>query len=98
MGGSSTFGFETKDGSICYIIFRDYVFMEDILPVFRNGKVYEFNADMMKEVIVVHSIDEYFSESRYEDEDSVVRGIYRLDGTILYKFWGDDGKFVYYPK
>jgi len=97
MGGSSTFGYETKDGSICYCVYNDYVFHEQILPVFTSGKKYEFSADEMNELIHATSIDDYFSESRFEEEDSKVRAVYRLDGTVLYRYWGDKGKYVFYP-
>jgi len=92
MGGSSTFGYETADGRIHYSIYADYALLDAILPVFQAGKVYEIR----EEVITVDSMEEYFSEESYEEEDSKVRGVYKIDGTFMYKYWGDKGYFVYY--
>jgi hypothetical protein len=91
MGGSSTFGYETVNGKIHYCIYGDYALLDTILPVFQNGKVYEIR----EEIIVADSIEDYFSERRYEEEDSKVRGVYMMDGTFMYKFWGDKGTFTY---
>jgi len=93
MGGSSTFGFEMNNGSVCYVIFNDYYLLDIILPVFQKGKVYEFSDEMMKETIIAHSVEDYFSEKNYHDEDSKVRGLYKLDGTFIYKFWDDKGHY-----
>ena len=95
MGGSSTFGIEMNDGTIQYCVYGDYALLETILPVFQQGKVYEIEEND-GELIVAHSLEDYFSEMRYEEEDSKVRGVYKLDGTIMYKCWGDKGYFVYH--
>jgi hypothetical protein len=95
MGGSSTFGYETVDGKIHYCVYGDSVLLEDILGVFQRGDVYQIqNSD--GKLIRAESIDDYFSEIRYEEEDSKVRGVYRMNGTLMYKFWGDRGYFVYH--
>ena len=95
MGGSSTFGYETSDGKIHYCVYADYVLLETILPLFQNGKVYNI-MESDATLIIADSMEDYFSETRYEEEDSKVRGVYRADGTIMYKFWGDKGHFVYH--
>lgn len=92
MGGSSTFGYETADGRIHYSIYGDYALLETILPVFQNGNVYQIS----EELITADSMEDYFSEKRYEEEDSKVRGVYKNDGTFMYRFWGDKGYFVYH--
>ena len=92
MGGSSTFGYETVNGKIHNYIYADYVLLDTILPVFQNGNVYPIR----EEINIAYSIEDYFSERRYEEEDSKVRGVYKMDGTFMYKFWGDKGYFVYH--
>ena len=96
MGGSSTYGYETADGKIHYCVYHDYVLLEEILGVFQKGNVYQIQ-DSDGELITADSTEDYFSDSRCEEEDSKVRGIYRMDGTFMYKFCGDKGSFVYYP-
>ena len=95
MGGSSTYGYETVDGKIHYCMYRDYILMEEILPVFESGKVYQIQDDH-GEIITADSLEDYFSDTRCEEEDSKVRGVYRKDGTFMYKYWGGKGHFVYY--
>jgi hypothetical protein len=94
MGGSSTYGYETSDGKIYYCVYADYVLLDIILVLFQNGKVYQIQ-DIDGEQITADSMEDYFSETRYEEEDSKVRGVYKLDGTFMYKFWGDTGAFTY---
>jgi hypothetical protein len=71
--------------------------LETILPVFQEGKVYKIQ-ESDGEMITADSLEDYFSETRCEEEDSKVRGVYRMDGTFMYKFWGDTGHFVYHMK
>ena len=93
MGGTSTFGYEMGDGTINYCVYGDY--LETILPVFQQGKVFDI-LESDGELIVADSLEDYFSETRYEEEDSKVRGVYKCDGTLMYKYWGDTGHFVYH--
>ena len=95
MGGSSTFGIEMNDGTIQYCVYGDYALLETILPVFQQGKVFDI-LESGEELITADSMEDYFSETRYEEEDSKVRGVYRADGTLMYKYWGDKGHFVYH--
>jgi hypothetical protein len=95
MGGSSTFGIEMNDGTIQYCVYGDYALLEIILPVFQQGNVYQIQ-DEDGELMTADSLEDYFSETRYEEEDSKVRGVYKLNGTFMYKFWGDTGHFVYH--
>ena len=95
MGGSSTYGYETHDGKIHYCVYKHYVLLDNILSVFQEGKVYQIQ-DTDNELITATSLEDYFSEKRFEEEDSTVRGVYRIDGTFVYKYWGVKGHFVYY--
>ena len=92
MGGSSTFGYEAVNGKIHYCIYADYALLDTILPVFQNGNMYPIR----EELHISFSMEDYFSEKRYEEEDSKVRGVYKNDGTFMYRFWGDKGYFVYH--
>jgi hypothetical protein len=92
MGGSSTFGYELVNGKIHYCIYQDYALLEHILPAIQNGNIYPIR----EELNIAKSIEDYFSEKRYKEEDSKVRGVYKIDGTFMYKFWGDKGYFVYH--
>ena len=94
MGGTSTYGYQTSDGKIHYCVYRDYMLLDVILSVFQKGEVYQIQ-DSDGEVITVDSEEEYFSDKLCEEEDSNVRGFYKLDGTFVYKFWGDSGYFTY---
>ena len=96
MGGSSTFGYETADGNIHYCVYRDYMLLDVILGVFQKGKVYQIQ-DNDGELITASSLEDYFSDARCEEEDSKVRGLYRMDGTFMYRFWGIKGHFIYHP-
>lgn len=94
MGGSSTYGYETHDGCIHYCVYRDYVLLEDILSEFKNNNIYQINYNDGP-LITTYSIEDYFSEELYKEEDTKVRGVYRFDGTFVYRFWGDKGYFIY---
>lgn len=95
MGGSSTYGYETSDGKIHYCVYGDYMLHDCIIPVFESGKVYQIQ-DNDGELITANSLEDYFSDKRYEEEDSKFRGVYRMNGTLMYKCWGRKGYFVYH--
>ena len=85
MGGSSTYGIVQNNGSVVYNIYRDTVFNDSILYEFKMGRSVEIILD---DLHYANSIEDYYSEQRYVDEDSIVRGLLRLDGTLEYKYWG----------
>ena len=88
MGGSSTFGVEQADGSVIYNIYRDTIFHDSILHEYKKGRTVEVYYD---EYFVARSVADYYSDLRFEEEDSVVRGLQRLDGTLEWRQWGDKG-------
>lgn len=93
MGGTSTYGIEQEDGSVIYNIYRDTVFHDSILHEFTQGRSVDI---LVEDFHHATSIKEYFSEERYSEEDSHVRGLLRLDGTLEYSLWGDNyGIFTY---
>ena len=92
MGGSSTYGIEQPDGSVVYNIYRDTVFHDSILYEFQKGRSVEVYSD---EYSLATSVEDYYSEARYNEDDSVVRGLLRLDGILEWRLWGDKGFFSF---
>jgi hypothetical protein len=95
MGGSSTYGIEQSNGSVIYNVYTDTVFHDSILYQFRNGKIEDIYYD---EYCIATSVEDYYSEARFEGEDSVVRGLLRLNGLLEWRHWGDEGHFTYTKK
>ena len=95
MGSSSTYGIEQEDGSVIYNTFGSSVFHDFILNEFRKGIFVE-----IVEEISYHStsIQDYYSYARFTEDNSVVSGLLRLDGTLEYKFWDDKGIYGYTRK
>jgi hypothetical protein len=92
MGGSSTYGVEQEDGSVIYNIYRDTIFHDSILYEFTKGRTVDIiNEDFHHAT----SVAEYYNEDRYIDEDSVVRGVLRLNGLLEWRMWGDEGFFTF---
>ena len=92
MGGSSTYGIEQTDGSVIYNIYRDTVFHDSILYEFQKGRSVEI---LDEDSYYASSVEEYYNDQRYIDEDSVVRGLLRLDGILEWRLWGDKGFFTF---
>ena len=92
MGGSSTFGVEQEDGSVIYNVYRDTVFHDSILYEYVQGRTVNI---IEEDSYHATSLADYYSKARFEEEDSVVRGIQRFDGTIEWREWGDKGFFTY---
>jgi hypothetical protein len=92
MGGSSTYGVEQEDGSVIYNIYGDTIFHDFILHEFTKGRSVEI---LVEDFHHATSIEEYYNEERYIDEDSVVRGLLRLNGLLEWRMWGDEGFFTF---
>jgi len=92
MTGSSTFGIEQEDGSVIYNIYGEGVFHESILYEYMKRRTVEI---IEEDSYHATSIEDYYNEARFEDEDSNVRGLQRIDGTIEYRYWGNKGLFTY---
>jgi hypothetical protein len=90
MGGSSTFGIEQADGSVIYNIYGSSIFHHSILHEYTKGRTVEILDD---DCYHATSVADYYSEARFEEEDSVVRGLQRLDGTLEWRQWGDQGVY-----
>ena len=92
MGGSSTYGVEQEDGSVIYNIYGDSIFHHSILHEFQNGRAVEI---LVEDFHHATSVADYYSEARFTEEDSVVRGVLRMNGILEYRYWGDTGTFTY---
>jgi len=92
MGGTSTYGVELTDGSIIYNVNRDTFFHNYILEDFKNDKIVDIYYD---EYFIATSVEDYYSEARNIEEDSVVRGLLRANGILEWRFWGDKGFFSF---
>ena len=75
-----------------YNIYGDSIFHDSILHEYTKGRTVEILDD---DCYHATSVADYYSEARFEEEDSKVRGLQRLDGTIEYQYWGDNGVFTY---
>jgi len=92
MGGTSTYGIEQEDGSVIYNIYRDSVFHHSILHEFTQGRKVEI---LDEDSYYVTSIEDYYSEELYIEEDSVVRGLLRIDGILEWRIWDDKGFYTF---
>lgn len=90
MGGSSAFGIEQADGSVVYNLYGDSIFHHSILPEYTKGRTVEI---LDEDCYYATSVADYYSEARFEEEDSKVRALQRFDGTIEWRHWGDQGVY-----
>ena len=88
MGGCSTIGYENQNGSVSYTCVSD-AGPYDLENYCLNNRI--------KTDITVSSINEYFSEELFNDEDSACRLLIRLDGTGVCRRWGCRGELVWRP-
>jgi len=84
MGGTSTIGYENADGSVDYWIANDYVVERDLVHRPADFRYLKGDSCMRTE-----TISEYFSEDLFEQEDSVARAVYMLNGDIRVQRWGE---------
>jgi len=92
MGGTSTYGVEQEDGSVIYNMYGDSIFHESILHDFTKGRTAVI---LDEDCYHATSLEEYYNEERYVDEDSVVRGLLRLNGILEWRMWGVKGLFTF---
>lgn len=86
MGGCSTIGYENHNGSVSYSCVSD-AGPGDLEHLCLRGRI--------ETDTVAESVEDYFSEKRYEEEDSACRLLIRLDGTGVCRFWGAKGELVW---
>jgi len=91
MGGSVAFGYEQDNGSIIYNLSTELLLDEIELYLIKRETPKKYNYVSKVSVNVI----DYFSEKIYEQDDSVWRILYMLDGTIKCKKWGSPGEFIY---
>jgi hypothetical protein len=90
MGGTHTIGFLNQDGSVSY----DYCYYElaDMRMLVRLARLTPSTADF-----TVPSVSHYFSEDAFEEDDSSIRFLVLLDGTVLARIWGFPGEYTWRP-
>lgn len=88
MGGCSTIGYENPDGSV------SYRYVSDAGPGDLEGLCLGERIDYATDIIA-ESVEDYFSEMRYEEEDSACRLLIRLDGTGICRLWGAKGEVIW---
>jgi hypothetical protein len=93
MGGQTTFGYEQDDGRVLYAITFPAMMFDEIRGYIIDRSI-PSNTPITEEAL---TINDYFSKERDEDEDTVWRVLYRLDGTTLCRVWSMPGDIVYTP-
>jgi hypothetical protein len=82
MGGTTAIGILADSGRVPYYLAGDYVSMMEIL----NTPYYE-HAEWCD--ITCKSVEDFFSEKRSEQEDSVGRYLVFKDGSMVFRVGGD---------
>jgi hypothetical protein len=91
MGGTSTYGIEQPNGSVLYNVYRENVFLDSILYEFRKGR----SMELYDHSRIASSIEDYYNEERFKDEDSVVRGLLQTNGILEWRYVGEKGSFAF---
>jgi hypothetical protein len=88
MGGCSTIGYENQNGSVSYSCVPDAGPI-DLERLCRTNRYDAFT--------IVESVEDYFSDMLFEEEDSTCRLLIRLDGTGICRMYGGIGEFLWRP-
>jgi hypothetical protein len=91
MSVTSAFGYEQENGKIVYNLSFAFI-LDDIEEYLMNRETPSKYNYTIKESI---SIDEYFCQSVYDQDNSIWRILYMLDGTVRCKKNGSPGEFIY---
>jgi len=90
MCNSTTFGYEHEDGKIHYIR-THYMSLDEI----QSYLILRSTPTHSNKTNISHSISEYFNENSFNDDNSSLRILYMLDGTIKCRRWGYKGEFIF---
>jgi hypothetical protein len=91
MGGTSAVGFETINGQVYYTLCGDSVGIMDAVAMFEKG---ELNIEECE--YTTDSVTEFLTDDKlYENEDSRMRIVKRIDGRVIAKTWGMKGYLTY---
>ena len=86
----TTFGYEQDNGEVYYIQARSMTIDEaQEYLISRNAPGYN------NQKIIIKSINDYFSYENFEKDDSNLRILYMLDGTIRLRRRDVIGEFVF---
>lgn len=94
MGGQTAFGYEQEDGTVLYVCIFPAKMFDEIIGYFSD-RTMPIKSDLTD---VAESVEDYFSQQRDNDEDTVWRVLYRSDGTTLCRVWSMPGDIVYIPR
>jgi len=111
MGRTSTYGIEQPNGFVLYNVYAENIFLDSILYEFRKGRsmvLYDHSGAMLQKVLletkslndledirIASSIEDYYNEERFKDEDSVVRGLLQNNGILEWRYVGEKGSFAF---
>ena len=93
MGGQTAFGYEQPDGTVKYAVTFSAIGIDECLQ-FIVKRASRYDAELTE---TATSLEDYFIEQRFEEEDTSWRILYRLDGTTLCRSWGLKGDLVFFP-
>jgi hypothetical protein len=86
MGGTTAIGILADDGRVPYYLVGDYVSMMEILDMPYDEHVGKFD-------IICKSVEDFFLEEYFEEEDSVGRYLIMKDGSMLFQLSWDTTRY-----
>lgn len=86
MGGTTAIGILADNGRVYYYLAGDYVGLMEIL----NTPYYEH---VERSDITCKSVEDFFWEKRFEEEDSYARYLIMKDGSMLFQLSGDSSTY-----
>lgn len=93
MGYTTAFGYEQEDGNIYYSLSRELI-LDEIEQYLINRTV----PSKLNITIISDSTIDYFSDIKFEQDESKWRILYMLDGSVICKKARSHGEFTYNKK
>lgn len=90
MEGTTAFGYEQENGHIFYSLSQNLVLDEIEKYLISRIIPLELNINIKSDSII-----DYFSDAKYEEDNSNWRILYMLDGTIRCRRRRFSGEFIY---
>jgi len=92
MNETTSFGYEQENGNIIYTISKELTL--DEIEIYLTERVIPCKLNVTMNV-KSESITDYFSEKKFEQDKSIWRILYMLDGSTICKRYGSTGRFIY---
>jgi hypothetical protein len=86
----TTFGYEHEDGKIHYIITHHMTIDES-----QKYLILRKTPSHNNKIYIVNSVNDYFDNNIYTKDNSSLRIVYMLDGTIRCRRWNYSGEFLF---